>query len=111
MQQRVRRRGRRSMRGTQRGHEATWNRLPRVVSDDSLHARDARAGRPIGTACSAGWRRIPRMQLAPTFVPRSSDPLAWFLVERRGPDTAHGRYDLKTLEMWNDGSGAAILSE
>lgn len=41
----------------------------------------------------------------------TSDPINWLLVERRGPFTAHGSYSLETLQLFNDGDGAATLDE
>jgi len=46
------------------------------------------------------------MRIAP-----ATDPITWLLLEQRGPNTAHGRYDLTTLQFDADADGRALLQD
>lgn len=52
------------------------------------------------------------MKISPAHAPAAASPLTWFLVEQRGPATAHGpQYDLTTLEISDIASGDAVLAD
>lgn len=52
------------------------------------------------------------MRLAPTAPAHASmAPVEWFVLEERGPMTAHERYEHTVLEAWADRNGTALLTD